>query len=59
LSDTLAQFNLTEEQEMEVALFRFGLIAPLLNNQVEDSMAYLEMLASQVHAVMYYVRREF
>jgi len=59
LSDTLAQFNLTEEQEMEVALFRFGLIAPLLNNQVEDSMAYLEMLASQVHAVMYYGRREF
>jgi len=59
LSDTFAQFNLTEEQEMEVALFRFGLIAPLLNNQVEDSMAYLEMLASQVHAVTYYGRREF
>jgi hypothetical protein len=25
---------------MEVALFRFGLIAPLLNNQVDDSKAY-------------------
>jgi putative transposase len=50
---------LTEEQKMEVALFRFGLIAPLLNNQVDDSKAYLEKISSQVHDVPYYGRREY
>jgi len=42
---------LSKEQKMEVALFRFDLIAPLLNNQVKDPKAYLEMVASQVHDV--------
>lgn len=50
---------LTEEQKMEVALFRFGLIAPLLNNQVDDPKAYLEMLASRVHDVPFYGKREY
>jgi hypothetical protein len=30
---------LLKEQKMVVALFRFGLIAPLLNNQVDDRKA--------------------
>jgi putative transposase len=50
---------LTKEQKMEVALFRFGLIAPLLNNQVDDAKAYLEKICSQVHDVPYYGRREY
>lgn len=51
--------SLTEEQKMEVALFRFGLIAPLLNNQVEDPKAYLETVSSKVHDVPFYGRREY
>jgi len=50
---------LTEEQKMDVALFRFGLIAPLLNNQVDDSKAYLEMLSSQVFDVPHLGRRDY
>jgi transposase InsO family protein len=50
---------LTEEQKMDVALFRFGLIAPLLNNQVEDPRSYLEMLANQVFDVPHLGRRDY
>jgi putative transposase len=49
---------LSAGQKMDVALFRFSLIAPLLNNQVEDSKAYLEMISSQVHDVPHYGPRE-
>ncbi len=50
---------LKPEQKMDVALFRFSLIAPLLNNQVEDPHAYLEMISSKVHDVPHYGRREY
>lgn len=50
---------LTEEQKMEVALFRFGLIAPLLNNQVDDPKAYLEKLAAQFHNVPFHGKKEY
>ena len=50
---------LSAGQKMDVALFRFSLIAPLLNNQVEDSKAYLEMISSQVHDVPHYGPREY
>lgn len=50
---------LTEEQKMEVALFRFGLIAPLLNGQVDNPKAYLEKISSQVYDVPYYGRKEY
>ncbi len=50
---------LNEEQKMEVALFRFGLIAPLLNNQVDDPKAYLERISSLVHDVPYYGKKEY
>lgn len=44
---------------MEVALFRFGLIAPILNKQVDDTNAYLEIVASQVHEVPYYGKKDY
>lgn len=50
---------LNEEQKLEIALFRFGLIAPLLNNQVDDPKAYLEKITSQIHDVPYYGKREY
>ncbi|TEB05967.1 Integrase core domain protein [Pelotomaculum schinkii] len=50
---------LTEEQKMEVALFRFGLIAPLLNNQVDNPKVYLEKVSALVYDVPYYGRKEF
>jgi len=50
---------LDSEQKMNVALFRFSLIAPLLNNQVEDPNAYLEMVSSKPHDVPHYGRREY
>lgn len=50
---------MTKDQQLEVALFRFGLIAPLLNHQVDDPKAYLESVASQVHDVPYYGRKEY
>mgnify|MGYP000926508583 CR=1 FL=1 len=50
---------LTKEQKMDVALFRFSLIAPLLNNQVDEPNTYLEMISSKVHEVPHYGRREY
>lgn len=50
---------LKPEQKMDVALFRFSLIAPLLNNQAEDPNAYLEMVSSKPHDVPHYGRREY
>jgi putative transposase len=50
---------LKPEQKMDVALFRFSLIAPLLNNQADDPNAYLEMVSSKPHDVPHYGRREY
>ncbi|WP_243140260.1 DDE-type integrase/transposase/recombinase [Candidatus Syntrophocurvum alkaliphilum] len=50
---------MTEEQKLQIALFRFSLVAPILNNQIEDISEYLETLASQVHDVPYYGKREY
>jgi len=49
----------TEEAKMEIALFRFGLIAPILNHQVLDVTAYLETVSSRIHDVPYYGKREY
>ncbi|MCF6094016.1 DDE-type integrase/transposase/recombinase [Microaerobacter geothermalis] len=48
-----------EKTRESIALFRFGLIAPLMNGQVKDPKAYLQKLASQKHQVPYYGEREF
>lgn len=51
--------SLNEEQKMDVALFRFSLLAPILNNQVDDVNAYLEKVASTVYDVPHYGRRQY
>ncbi len=50
---------LNAEQKMDVALFRFGLIAPLINNQIENPRSYLESICSRIHDVPHYGRREY
>lgn len=44
---------MTEKEREQVALFRFGLIAPLLNGQV-DQKEYLMELAGKTHSIPYY-----
>lgn len=51
--------SLNEEQKMDVALFRFSLLAPILNNQVDDVNAYLEKISSTVYDVPHYGRRQY
>ncbi len=49
-----------QEKEREaVALFRYGLIAPLLNRQVPSAKDYLFEICSQVHQVPYYGLKEY
>jgi transposase InsO family protein len=51
--------GLTDDEKTDVALFRFSLIAPLLNNQVADPRAYLEDVASKVWDVPHYGKKEY
>ncbi len=51
--------GLTDAQKTDVALFRFSLIAPILNNQVDDPKAYLEEMASRIWDVPYYGKKEY
>lgn len=48
---------MTEKEREQVALFRYGLIAPLLNGQV-DPKQYFEELEGKVHQVPYYGERK-
>jgi len=50
---------LNEEQKMDVALYRFSLLAPVLNNQVDDANAYFERVACQAHEVPHYGQRQY
>jgi len=50
---------LTNENCEQVALFRYGLIAPLLNNQVYSKKEYLAQICGKVHNVPYYGTKEF
>ncbi|WP_080875216.1 IS481 family transposase [Oceanobacillus timonensis] len=47
---------MTEKEREQVALFRYGLIAPLLNEQI-DAKTYFEQLEGKVHSVPYYGKR--
>src|SRR5690625_2844040 len=49
--------SMTEKEREQVALFRYGLIAPLLNGQV-DPKQYFEELEGKVHQVPYYGERK-
>lgn len=48
-----------EKERESIALFRYGLIAPLLNQQVESKKDYLAEICSQVHQVPYYSPKEY
>ncbi len=49
-----------EEKEREsVALFRYGLIAPLINGQEKNQKEYLARIAGEVYQVPYYGRKEY
>ncbi len=49
-----------EEQKREqVALFRYGLIAPLLHGSVQDRTEYLEEVSNKVYEVPCYGRKEY
>lgn len=50
---------MTNEDREQIALFRYGLIAPLLNGQVPSSQEYLAEICGKVHDVPYYGRKEF
>ena len=47
---------MNEKEREQVALFRYGLIAPLLNEQV-DAKEYFGELAGKVHSIPYYGER--
>lgn len=48
---------MTEKEREQVALFRYGLIAPLLNGQV-DSKEYFNDLEGKIHSIPYYGERK-
>lgn len=48
---------MTEKEREQVALFRYGIIAPLLNGQV-DSKQYFEELEGKVRSIPYYGERK-
>ena len=50
---------MTNEDREQIALFRYGLIAPLLNGQVVSGNNYLAEVCGKVHDVPYYGRKEF
>lgn len=47
-----------EKMRESIALFRYGLIAPLLNSQV-DRQTYLAEVSAKKHAVPYYGEKMF
>lgn len=50
---------MTEKDRENIALFRYGLIAPILNGQINSQKDYLAKICSQIHQVPYYGAKEF
>jgi transposase len=50
---------MTDNDREQIALFRFSLISPILNRQVENQNQYLAEIATQKHNVPYYCVREY
>ncbi|MDN5301677.1 MAG: putative transposase [Thermoanaerobacteraceae bacterium] len=50
---------MTEKDRENIALFRYSLIAPILNGQVTSQKDYLAEICSKVHQVPYYGPKEF
>lgn len=49
---------MNEKEREQVALFRYGLISPILNGQV-DQKAYLTEIGAKTHSVPYYGNRKY
>lgn len=49
--------SMNEKEREQVALFRYGLIAPLFNGQV-DPKVYLQELEGKIHSIPYYGERK-
>src|SRR6056297_646528 len=50
---------MTDNDREQIALFRFSLISPILNGQVEKQSKYLAKVAAKKHNVPYYGVREY
>ncbi len=50
---------MTDNDREQIALFRFSLISPILNGQIEKQTEYLAKVAAQKHNVPYYGVREY
>jgi len=50
---------MTENDREKIALFRYGLIAPILNGQVKNQKEYLQKQAAKTHNVPYYGPRDY
>jgi len=50
---------MNDNDREQIALFRFGLISPILNGQVKNQKEYLAKITAQVHNVPYYGPREY
>src|SRR6056297_3848369 len=50
---------MTDNDREQIALFRFSLISPILNGQVEKQSKYLAKIAAKKHNVPYYGVREY
>ena len=50
---------MTEKEREKIALFRYGLISPILNGQVLNQKKYLQRIATKVYQVPYYGSKEY
>jgi transposase InsO family protein len=50
---------MTENDREKIALFRYGLISPILNGQVKNQKEYLQKQAAKIHNVPYYGSKEY
>ena len=50
---------MTDNDREKIALFRFAIISPILNGQVQNQKEYLEEITAKTHNVPYYGSKEY
>ena len=50
---------MTDNDREKIALFRFAIISPILNGQVQNQKEYLEEITAKTHNVPYYGPKEY
>lgn len=50
---------MTNEEKQQIALFRYGLIAPIITGSVPNKAEYIRSIAAKVHDVPVYGKKEF